>query len=158
MSRRVALITGATGGLGRSIAGHLAEAGYALALLARDRQRLHDLASELRERTPVWIESGDVRRPATMPTVVGSCLQQWGRLDLLVTAHGAAPMRTPSLEVTAAQWAEVCETDVLGTLRACQAAAKAMIGRGGGAMVLLSSLHAFQTYPARAPYAAAKAG
>jgi NAD(P)-dependent dehydrogenase (short-subunit alcohol dehydrogenase family) len=107
--------------------------------------------------TPILSQSGDVRIPSHLESLVQECRQAWGGLDLLVTAHGAAPVVRPSLHVNGTDLERVYESDVWGTLLACQVAAKAMMRGDGGAMVLLTSLHAFQSYPARAPYAAAKA-
>jgi NAD(P)-dependent dehydrogenase (short-subunit alcohol dehydrogenase family) len=158
--RPVAVITGATGGIGRAVAHRLAAEGYALVLLARREAPLVAVATDLQRAHPggeVFYDRVDVTHPEALEAALMALPWIFGRLDLLVTAHGAAPVLTPSAQLTAAEMDGVWRTDVLGTLLACQAAARVMRAQGGGAMVLLTSLHAFQTYAARAPYAAAKA-
>jgi len=77
---------------------------------------------------------------------------------LLVTCHGAPPCIKPSVEITLDEWRRVHQTDLYGTFLVCQEVGKVMLSQGMGCMVLLSSLHARQSYPQRAVYAAAKAG
>jgi len=79
------------------------------------------------------------------------------RLDLCVTCHGAPPVVGPSLDLAPEDLERVWRTDARGTFLCAREAARAMIGRGGGSLVLVTSLHGLQTYPQRLPYAAAKA-
>ena len=78
--------------------------------------------------------------------------------DGLVCCHGAPGLIKPTIEVTLGEWSEIIATDLTGTFRACQAAAKYMLSAGNGSIVNVSSIHALATYPQRAAYAAAKAG
>src|SRR5689334_22326515 len=85
-----ALVTGAAGGLGRSIAAGLAEAGADLLLAARNVERLDELASELRETTKRRVETGhvDIRNRETVEALAERAKQLFGRIDILVNNAG----------------------------------------------------------------------
>jgi NAD(P)-dependent dehydrogenase (short-subunit alcohol dehydrogenase family) len=77
--------------------------------------------------------------------------------DLLVVAHGAKPVITPTITDDAADALEqVFQVDVLGAFHLCQAVGRRMLENQHGTIVLISSLHAYQTYPERIPYVVAK--
>lgn len=152
MGNKVAVVTGATGTLGREIVGGLLVAGAAVIAVGRSRTKLI-------EHLPAHLNLTDL--PANLQTAEAAHLETLLRsvtdhVDLLVCAHGTAPVITPSHLLTAKDFCAVYETDVLGTLKIAQAVYPLMQAKGGS-MVFVSSLHAKQTYPARAAYASSKA-
>ena len=152
MSNKVAIVTGATGGLGSAIVAQLLAADYTVIACGRNEAKLAKLGTPPK---PIF-----VRMDLVLNRVSGiaSTLRYGAGVtccDLLVCAHGAAPVTTPTAELSLDAFRAVYETDVVGTLKMAQACYPLMRERGGS-MVFVSSLHAKMTYPARASYASAK--
>ena len=163
----VAIVTGATGGIGSAVAKKLSREGYRVGLTARGWDRLIALKqATLAEHAGTagfstmelkwW--SGDVQDRQHVESMVTDVIANWGRIDLLVTCHGAPPCIKPSEDLTAKEWDAIQATDVGGTFNMAQAVGRVMLAQRSGCQVFLSSIHAFSSYPQRAPYAAAKAG
>lgn len=77
----------------------------------------------------------------------------------LVVCHGAPGCIKPSVDLTDVEFQKIIDVDLVGTFKICREAGRAMIAHGnGGAIVIVSSIHAIAAYPQRAAYAAAKAG
>lgn len=150
---KVAVVTGATAGIGAVTARRLAGEGAALVLTGRNEAAAEALAAELPgERTSFVI--GDVRDDATADRVVAAALDRHGRLDVLVNNaaidHTGDVLETPMGEVR-----ELFEVNVFGAIRMLQCAGRAMRGRGG-AIVNVSSRLASIGVPSMAMYSAAK--
>lgn len=155
---KLAVLTGATGGLGSVILAHLVEADYRVIAYGRNVDRLAAL-TEAHPRRIVPIPHDFC---TTTPLVDFEIIRLPGladapSIDLLVCAHGAAPCTKPTLTVTQDDIATIYQTDVLGTFGMAQKIGASMIAHRKGAMVFLSSAHAYQTYPSRAGYAMSKA-
>ncbi len=161
MVQRIALVTGATGGIGSAVTQHLVTTGYTVIAVAQDQERLQKL------------QEADLKHVLPLPLNVGVSQSVWlaslmkvfeyydieARIDVLVCAHGAPPVTTPSLQLSMQdEFIPVVFTDLGGAFLAAQAVAPYMIRQHHGSIVFVSSLHAHHTYPARAAYAAAKAG
>lgn len=164
--RPVAIITGATGGIGSAVARRLSREGYHVGLTARGWDALCSLKQELvamhAEESMIsaphalW-SSGDVNDPHHLEWLVKDVIAHWRKLDLLVTCHGAVPCIKPSEDVTEQDWRTIWATDVEGTFRICQAVGRQMLQQRSGCIINLASIHAFSSYPQRAAYAGAKA-
>lgn len=159
----VAVVSGASGGIGSAIAKRLAQAGWTVQALARDRARLEALCLVLRQCTPRDVERQriawhvcDVQSQTDIRELVAHIVRLYGYIDLLVTCHAAAPCIKPSEDVTAEDWRTIWETDVEGTFRVCQAVGRQMLVQRSGCIVNLSSIHALASYPMRSAYASAK--
>lgn len=157
MSERLAVLTGATGSIGRVILEHLVAANYRVIAYGRDGARLAALVAAYPGQVRPSCCDFVTTTAAEMEAVVARSMAALPPLDLLVCAHGAAPCTTPTLELTEVQIAHIIQVDVRGTFLMAQAVGRCMVAQRAGAMVLLSSAHAYQTYPARAGYAMAKA-
>ena len=142
----VAVVTGATGGIGGAVVQRLRTEGYIVVGLSRAAGSGADL------HLPC-----DVRTDADVHEAAGAVRVRHGRCDALVCCHGHWPVTTPTLALDPRTFLEVLQTDVGGTLHVCQHFGAMMLTQHQGAIVLLSSLHAWQTYPARTAYAASKA-
>ncbi len=104
---RVALVTGASGGIGEGIARALAGVGMKVALLARRRERLDALAAELGSNgAQVLACAGDVGKEADVLSVFAAIEQQWGAVDVLVNNAGTGMMST----LEKGQWQDWCDT------------------------------------------------
>lgn len=156
---RVALVTGASRGIGRSLALALAGEGAAVGLLARDESRLAGTAAEcdaLGVRAhPVAV---DVADPAAVRDAVGSVVGELGPLDLLVNAAGAIePVERPLWEVDPGDWWRVVEVNLRGPALLLHAVLPAMAARGSGRVVNLSSGMGARPVPEYSAYCASKA-
>ena len=149
----VAVITGATGGIGSAVVKRLLREGYWVSGLARNQVNLDALDRDVGHHVNFWRHACDV----TSMKDVSACVARLERIDLLVTCHGASPRIKPSVEVTDEDWKAVHDVDVLGTFHVCQTAGRVMLAQGAGNVVLLTSVHgSHATYPGRVVYSSAK--
>lgn len=156
---RVALVTGATSGLGAHFAGVLGRAGARVALVARSADRLAARVEILRA-AGVEAEGfvADVTDRAAVEAAVAGAVAAFGGIDVLVNNAGIA--RTAwATRMTEEDWAAVVDTDLTAVWRVAQVAARAMQAQGrGGAIVNVASILGRVAQPTQANYAAAKAG
>lgn len=150
MTRPLALVTGASSGIGAATARALAEAGYEVVCAARRTDRITDLAEEIGGRA-VTCDVTDDDSVAALVTAVGD------RLDVLVNnaggAHGLDPVATADLE----DWRTMYDINVLGTLRVTQALLPSLV-EGEGIIVNVGSTAGRVSYEGGAGYTAAKHG
>jgi NAD(P)-dependent dehydrogenase (short-subunit alcohol dehydrogenase family) len=155
---RVAVVVGGTSGIGRTLALGLAEAGADVVATARSAANLEAAAAEIeaRGRRTLRIRS-DVTDRASLEALRDQVLAGFGRVDILVSCAGRT-QRTPTLDVSEADWNAILETNLTGTLRACQIFGRPMIERGYGRIINIASLGSFVGLFEVAAYAASKAG
>jgi 2-deoxy-D-gluconate 3-dehydrogenase len=154
---RVALVTGASAGLGAAIAVALAEAGADVA--CHGNSRTPDATCELvgRAGRRALGVLGDLSERETPREIVGRVLSEFGRLDILVNNAGTI-RRAPAADYSEEDWASVIEVNLSSVFRLSQLAGRHMIERGSGKIINVASLLSFQggvTVPA---YAASKGG
>ncbi|TWH28789.1 NADP-dependent 3-hydroxy acid dehydrogenase YdfG [Isoptericola variabilis J7] len=137
---RTALVTGASRGIGRAVALGLADAGLDVALLARDADRLADVAAEVRERgrTAVVLPA-DVTNARAVAGAVARAEAELGSVDLLVNNAGRIDAEVPLWEADADEWWQVLETNVRGPFLLARHVLPGMLARGGGRVVDLNS-------------------
>jgi NAD(P)-dependent dehydrogenase (short-subunit alcohol dehydrogenase family) len=156
---RVALITGASRGLGREIARLLASRGYPLILTARGAEALQAAADELRRHTEVVVLAGDVADPAHAARLVRQGLHRFGRIDVLINnASSIGPSPMPTLETYPLDTlADVFAVNTLAPLHLIQLVLPQMRARNDGVIVNVTSDAAVQAYPTWGGYGASKA-
>jgi gluconate 5-dehydrogenase/2-deoxy-D-gluconate 3-dehydrogenase len=155
---RVAIITGAGRGIGRGIALGYAREGADLALVSRTAADLEAVANEIRALgRRVAIRPCDVREAPAVQAAVDATVAELGRLDILVNSAGINIVR-PTAELSLADWQRLMDVNLTGSFLFCQAAGKAMLAQGKGAIVNIGSIHSFMSIPQRAAYAATKGG
>ncbi len=154
---RVALVTGASKGIGRAIALELAEAGADLVVNARGSAALDTVAAEVRGRGRAGeAVPADVATEAGARLVVERAVARFGRVDVLVNNAGkGSPKRL--LDLTEEDWHASFELNFMSAVRLSLACVPLMRARGGGRIVNISSRVGRQPDPYFAPYAAAKA-
>ncbi|SEP37724.1 SDR family NAD(P)-dependent oxidoreductase [Amycolatopsis saalfeldensis] len=155
---RVAIVTGATGGIGGAIAGRFAAAGASLVVHGRREDALDDVVERVRAqgRDAVAV-AGNIRDPETAAEIVAAAEQRFGRVDVLVNnAGGNFGARLDELSVNA--WNAMLEANLSGAFHLAKAALPTFRRRGGGSVVNIGSASAGHAHPLRGAYAAAKAG
>ncbi len=157
LAGRVALVTGASKGIGRAIALELAEAGADLVINARGSAALDAVAAEIRARgRDVEAVPADVATEAGVRLVVERAVARFGRVDVLVNNAGkGSPKRL--LDLTEEDWHASFELNFMAAVRLSLACVPLMRTHGGGRIVNVSSRVGRQPDPYFAPYAAAKA-
>jgi NAD(P)-dependent dehydrogenase (short-subunit alcohol dehydrogenase family) len=160
LAGRLAVVTGASRGIGAATAAAVAAAGAHVVLAARDRQALDSLATRIRDAggqaTPV---PTDVRDEAAVERLFAK-VADIGPLGALVSAAGVLTP-APFAETTAAMWAETLAVNLTGTFLCCRAAFKAMVPAGEGRIVNIASLsgvYATEKFPGLAAYNVSKYG
>jgi len=158
LSGRVALVTGASRGLGAAMAFALAQAGCSLVLWARHTAKLNTVGRRCESLgAPVLIQQVDVTVPAQVRRAVAQALRRFGRLDVLVNNAGIWDgdwLTTLSIEA----WSRVMAADLTSVFVVSQAAVPSMIRRRYGKIINISSTSGILAYPHGAAYGAAKAG
>lgn len=119
LSGKVGVVTGASRGIGRSIARTLANEGVKLVLVARSGEQLNGLAESLPGECIV--HTADLREPHAPSAVIARAVERFNRLDILVNCAGATK-RGDFLELTDAEWADGFALKFFGTMRLCRAA------------------------------------
>lgn len=151
--RKLAVITGASSGIGAAAARQLSQVGFALVLGARRLGRLEQLAEEIRSAGgEARAQELDVTEPASVDRLVASL----PRVDLLVNNAGAAFGLEPIARASDQDWLRMFDLNVLGVLRMTRALLPALIESGDGHVINIGSIAGFETYPGGAGYTAAK--
>jgi NAD(P)-dependent dehydrogenase (short-subunit alcohol dehydrogenase family) len=154
----VALVTGASRGLGRASALALAEAGADVALTARSADDLARTADEARKHG-VRAETfrADIREPAQIEAMVEAVVAAFGRIDVLVNNAGISGAEKPFLELTAQDWDDVLAVDLRAPALCARAVARSMVARRQGRIVNIASMGAVKPIARLGGYCAAKA-
>src|SRR6266849_2114113 len=118
LSGKVAIVTGASRGIGRAIAEVLAEEGMNLTLVARSRDQLDELASAI--KVPSLVQAVDLREPEAPARVVAATVERFGALDMLVNNAGATK-RGDFLEPSDADWEDGYRLKFFGAMRCARA-------------------------------------
>jgi NAD(P)-dependent dehydrogenase (short-subunit alcohol dehydrogenase family) len=155
---RLAVVCGGTTGLGRAIALGLAGAGATVVPSSRRIEQVEKVVAELSEmgRRSLCVAS-DVLDRRSLEALRGAVLKEFGQIDILVNAAGITH-NSPTLEVDEADWARVIDTNLTGTLRACQIFGRTMVDAGYGRIINIASLSSFVGFSGVAAYCASKAG
>lgn len=156
----MALVTGASRGLGRGMAEALAEAGADVVAVSRSSSGLEDTvrAIEAMQRGRVFGLAWDVSEVESLDKLVDRSVQAFGRLDVVVHAAGVQ-VRKPAMEVEPGEWDAIHQIHLKAAFFLATAAARRMRQQGeGGSIVFVASLTSLTGIPRIAPYSAAKSG
>lgn len=158
LTDQVALVTGASKGIGRGLAKALAHVGATVAVAARSAAELETLTEEIRaaggsaRAFPL-----DVRDVQGIEACMSAVHQEFGRLDILVNNAGLGA-GSPAVEVTEAEWDEMMAVNLKGLFFCCQAAGRIMLSQGYGRIVNMSSQASVVGIRDSAVYCASKGG
>ena len=155
LSRKVAIITGGSRGIGKATAILFAKNGANVVITSRDENALKKTSKEL----GVVAIAGDIRIESDVQNVVKKTLEKFGRIDILVNNAGIFPKVKPLHEISEDEWNEVIDVNLTGQFRFTKAVIPHMIKSGNGCVINISSdagLKAFDNFEADA-YTASKA-
>ncbi|HEY1760103.1 MAG TPA: SDR family NAD(P)-dependent oxidoreductase [Bryobacteraceae bacterium] len=154
---RVAVISGASRGLGKAMALELGAAGAALALVGRDRAKLDETASEaaaLGAEAAVFV--ADLSQEAQVLALQRNAAERFDRVDILINNAGVN-LRKPLTEFTLEEWNRVMDANLTSVFLMCRSFIPMMRGRGWGRIVNMTSIMSHVSLPGRTAYSASKA-
>src|SRR5258708_4948671 len=137
---KVAVVVGGTSGIGRAIAHGLAEAGADVGPTSRRIQQVNAAAAEIEERGRRTLRvASDVSDRGSLQRVLDESIAALGKVDILVNSAGRTK-RGPTLDFAEQDWDDIIDTNLTGTLRACQVFGRHMLQREYGRIVNIASL------------------
>lgn len=152
LSGRVAVVIGATSGLGRAIAIGLAQHGANVVPTGRRQQQVEEVCREVQSRV---VQAADVTKRESIEALRDAVLAALGRVDILVNAAGYT-FRKPAAEVSESDWSAIFDTNLNGALRACQIFYEPLKRSGRGRVINIASLGSFLAFKDVAAYSASK--
>ncbi|MDG4901632.1 SDR family oxidoreductase [Mesorhizobium sp. M1A.F.Ca.IN.022.07.1.1] len=160
LTEKVAIVTGASSGIGRATASLFAEQGASLVVAARRRAELDALVGEIETAGGTAIAlAGDVRDEAYARALVELAVERFGGLDIAFNNAGAVGLMAQVPEMAPATWHDTIDTNLTSAFLAARHQIPAMLERGGGSLIFTSSFVGYTAgMPGMAAYAAAKAG
>ncbi|CAA9590175.1 Short-chain dehydrogenase [uncultured Synechococcales cyanobacterium] len=155
---QVALVTGASSGIGAACAKMFAAAGVKLILAARRRERLEALATQLQELgTEIHLLTLDVRDRTAVASALQALPEPWSKVDILINNAGLSRGLDKLYEGSISDWEEMLDTNVKGLLYLTRFLVPGMVQQGRGHVVNIGSIAGHQTYPKGNVYCASKA-
>ena len=157
LSKQTAVVIGGTFGIGFAIARGLAKAGANVIPTGRRAELAKSAAEEMRRLGSRSLElAADVTDRASLEKLLAAAVAEFGSVEILVNSAGRTK-RTPSVDVTDKEWNDILDTNLNGTLRACQVFGRHMIERKYGRIINIASLSSFVALLEVAAYSASKA-
>ena len=155
---QVAIVTGASRGLGQHMARALAKAGADLVVTSRDVRHVAAFATEIQatSRRALALEL-DVRNLESIEAMVAAAEAHYGRLDILVNNAGCN-VRKPALDVTWEDWNLILDTNLRGSFFVAQEVARRMVARSYGRIINIGSVTSVAGYAGLGPYGASRGG
>jgi len=158
LQHRIALVTGASRGLGKAIALELGSERVILALIGRDEAKLKETALEAEQLgTAAHIFAVDVTQEPQVQALAQQIESRFGRVDILVNNAGIN-VRKPLVDFTLDEWRKVVDTNLTSAFLMCRSFVPIMRGRGYGRIINIASTMSHVSLPGRAAYSASKAG
>ncbi len=158
LAGRTAVVIGGTSGIGLALSVGLAQAGADVVASARRMEQVNEAADRIEGAGRRTLRAtSDVGNRGTLEQLCARVLESFGKVDILVNCAGKIK-RAPTLTLPEEQWQDILDTNLTGTLRACQIFGASMLERGYGRIVNIASLNTFVSLNEVAAYAASKAG
>jgi NAD(P)-dependent dehydrogenase (short-subunit alcohol dehydrogenase family) len=157
---KVAIVTGAGGGVGKAISKRLSSQGCKVIMLGRDRTKLQKAASEIGNKKNTMTVIADITKEAEVLSAIDQTINSFDKIDILVNNAGIINDPVPFHEMTEDQWDDLVKTNLFGMFRITKAIIPIMMKNGGGNIVNISSVLGIRSIP-RVPlsvYAVTKAG
>lgn len=160
LANKVAIVTGASSGIGRATAKLFAKHGAQVVVTARRQAELDALVAEIRSAGGQAIAiAGDIKSEQLARELVDAAVTRFGGLDIAFNNAGMVGEVRPIMEVSLAEWRETLDTNLTSAFLGAKFQVPAMISRGGGSLIFTSSFVGYTAgMPGMASYAASKAG
>src|ERR1700694_4121177 len=140
---KIAVVLGGTSGIGRALALGLVDAGASVIVSGRRLEHINETAAEIEARGGKTLRMpSDVRDRKSLEDLRDAVVRAFGTVDILVNAAGIT-RKSPTVDVTEDVWSEILDTNLTGTLRACQVFGKHMLTRKSGRIINIASLGSF---------------
>jgi NAD(P)-dependent dehydrogenase (short-subunit alcohol dehydrogenase family) len=157
LTGKTAVVVGGTSGIGLAIALGLADQGADVVATSRRQEQVDEAAKQIeaRGRRSLRVAS-DVADRASLQALCDATISAFGKIDILINSAGKIK-RAPTVDFPEDEWNSIMETNVTGTLRACQIFGKKMLEKGYGRIVNIASLNTFVSLKEVTAYACSKA-
>jgi NAD(P)-dependent dehydrogenase (short-subunit alcohol dehydrogenase family) len=157
LTSKTAVVIGGTSGIGLTIAKGLAQAGANVVPSGRRTELVDSAAADIKKAGGKSLGiTSDVTQRASLESLLSAAVAEFGAVDILVNSAGTTK-RTPTLDVPESEWNNILETNLNGTLRACQVFGRHMIERKRGRIINIASLSSLVSLYEVAAYSASKA-
>lgn len=157
LNGKIAVVIGGTSGIGRAIAHGLAEAGADVVPTSRRLDQVEATAAEIEQRGRRTLRvTSDVTDRSSLEQLLSQSVAAFGKVDILVNCAGRT-RRAPSVDFPEPDWEVIIDTNLTGTLRACQVFGRHMLERGYGRIINIASIASFVALMEVAAYSASKA-
>ncbi len=157
LTGKTAVVVGGTSGIGLAMAIGLAESGADVVATSRRQKQVDDAAAAIESKGVKSLRlTSDVADRASLEAVLDGTLAAFGKVDILINCAGKIK-RAPTLDFPEDTWNDIMDTNLTGTLRACQIFGRHMLSRGYGRIVNIASLNTFVSLKEVTAYAASKA-
>jgi 3-oxoacyl-[acyl-carrier protein] reductase len=157
---KVAIVTGAGGGVGKAISKRLSSEGCKVIMLGRDRTKLQKAASEIGNKKNTMTVIADITKEAEVLSAIDQTINSFDKIDILVNNAGIINDPMAFHEMSEDQWDDLVKTNLFGMFRMTKSIIPIMMKNGGGSIVNISSVLGIRSIP-RVPlsvYAVTKAG
>jgi 3-oxoacyl-[acyl-carrier protein] reductase len=158
LSDKVAVVTGATKGIGYGIARTLLQSGAKVFITARNKTEVRDAIASLSEFGTTAGETCDIRSEDQVRMMLAECERLFAGLDILINNAGIGYFGKTVEELSGDEFRQTLETNLFGVFYACHYAIPLMKGRGGGYIINISSLAGQNAHPKMSAYNASKFG
>jgi NAD(P)-dependent dehydrogenase (short-subunit alcohol dehydrogenase family) len=157
LTGKTAVVVGGTSGIGLAMAVGLAEAGADVVASSRRQEQVDEAATQIEAKGRKALRlTSDVGDRATLERLKDETLKVWGKVDILINCAGKIK-RAPTVDFPEDLWDDIFDTNVNGTLRACQIFGRHMLERGYGRIINIASLNTFVSLKEVTAYACSKA-
>lgn len=160
LTKKVAIVTGASSGIGLAVARLFAAEGASVVLTGRREEELDRIVAQIESSGGRAVAiAGDVRDEQLARRLVETAVDRFGGLDIAVNNAGTSGEVAPTQSLSASAWRETIDTNLTSAFLGAKCQAPAMVDRGGGSLIFTSSFVGHSVgFPGMAAYAAAKAG
>lgn len=157
LNGKVAVVIGGTSGIGRALALGLAEAGADVVSTSRTMSKVESVAREIEDRGRRTLRlTSDVSDRSSLERLLDGCIKAFNKVDILINSAGRTK-RSPTVEFSEEDWNQIIDTNLTGTLRACQVFGRHMLERRYGRIINIASIASFVALQEVAAYCASKA-
>lgn len=157
LAGKTAVVIGGTSGIGHTVARGLAQAGANVIPTGRRREQLHAAVAEIQALgRRSLIRTCDITKPRSIEELLQTVCAEFGSVQILVNSAGRT-QRTPAVELSEKDWNAILDTNLTGTMRACQIFGRHMLEQRYGRIINIASLSSFVALYEVAAYSASKA-